>query len=196
MKKTIQKYIAYFAKSTLLTLGLAIIPTQFAFADFLSDEFWANANAKSVKQAVENGQNPNKTGYNNRSPLMYAVMFNTNPKVIETLIDANANVHAISKDSWTSLMVAARYNPNPKVLEVLLDEDSNLRAKDTDGKTALMIAAQYNKNPAVIEFLLDEGANPTTKSNKSYDTLRYMQDNDHIKHSPVYWKLKAAKFDF
>jgi ankyrin repeat protein len=103
-----------------------------------------------------------------------------------------ADVNAVDAVGRTVLMHAAAYNPDPAVITVLVKAGAKVNSRGPAGWTALMMAAYSNPNPAVVEALLTAGANGKLKSDPGYTAFSYAQENDKLKGTPVYEKLRSA----
>ncbi len=98
------------------------------------------------------------------------------------------------KYGWTPLHRAAGLSENPAVIVALLDAGANIEARDKDGWTPLHGAARFNESPAVIVALLDAGANPKARDKFDETPWDYIQDNEALKDSDVYWRLNEAQY--
>jgi len=52
-----------------------------------------------------------------------------------------------------------------------------------------MYAVGYNTNPKVIEVLINAGEDPTAIDDNGNTVWDYIQKNEKLKDTPVYWKL-------
>ncbi len=91
-------------------------------------------------------------------------------------------------------MWAAWNNQNPEVLEVLVKAGAEVNAQDTDGVTPLMKASSYNQKPKILEVLLNAGANVRIKDKNGKTVWDYLQENEKLKGTEVYWKINDARF--
>ena len=124
------------------------------------------------------------------TPLHVAAKYNKNPEVIQTLLNSGSDINARSfLEEITPLHEAARYNKNPAIVTVLLKAEANPKAQDKYGKTPLHDAV-HNQNPAIIAALLQAGADPTAKDKANKTPWDYAKDNEALKNSEPYWRLK------
>ncbi len=102
------------------------------------------------------------------------------------------NVNAVDDVGRTLLMHAAAFNPDSQVISVLVKAGANVNARGPRQWTALMMAAYENPNPAVVEALLAAGANGKLRSDAGETAYDYARDNDHLKGTPAYARLRSA----
>jgi ankyrin repeat protein len=92
--------------------------------------------SQSVQAAISNGADVNARNSYDKTPLMYAAMYNQNPEVITALLAAGADIKVRDKYGRSPLMAAARDNQNPEVITILLKAGADGKAKSSAGKTA------------------------------------------------------------
>ena len=103
-----------------------------------------------------------------------------------------ANVNAVDDAGRTVLMHAAAYNSDPQVVALLVSAGAKVNARGPRQWTALMMAAWGNPNPAVVDSLLAAGANAKLRSDAGETAYDYGADNDKLKGTPTYARLRAA----
>ena len=92
---------------------------------------------------------------------------------------------------WTPLHLAAAYNPNPVVIARLVTAGADPNVRDISGETPLHWAARKNLNSAIIADLVAAGADPNAKSKDNQRPWDYAENNEAIKNSAPFWRLKA-----
>jgi ankyrin repeat protein len=106
---------------------------------------------------------------------------------------AGADANAVDAVGRSVLMLAAAYNPDPAVITALVKAGAKVNFRGPRAWTALMMAAYNNPNPAVVEVLLASGANGKLKSDAGYTAFSYAQENEKLKGTAAYTRLRAAQ---
>ena len=104
------------------------------------------AKPDAIRQAVQNGADPNATDSVGRTALMLAAAWNPDPDAIAALVKAGARVNARGPQGWTALMMAAYNNPNPQVVIGLLKAGADPKLRSQAGRTAFVYGQD---NPAL-----------------------------------------------
>jgi len=149
-----------------------------------------NENPSVIKALLEAGANPDARIGGDVSILMIAAGNNTNPEILRLLIKAGADVKARTSMDETALMIASNMNENPEIIKLLIERGIDVNAKSKNNWTALMSAAGYNSNPKIVEILLDNGAKVNIENSMGETAWDYIQDNDKLKDTKAYDRLK------
>jgi ankyrin repeat protein len=177
-----------------LTLVLLTVFTLIFINPVMAEDLFElviDGSPEEVQKAIDEGANINARDKDRVTPLMKAAGKNKNPEVIEVLLNAGANISARNEDGLTPLIITAGLNKNPEVIEVLLDAGANVNARNENGMTPLMIAGGLNENSEVINMLLNNKADASLKDMNGNTAFDYAKDNEHLKGTDAYWKLKA-----
>lgn len=149
-----------------------------------------NPNPVVIARLVTAGADPNAKEIYGGTPLHGAAAHNPNPAVIEALLAVGADPKATENSGETPLHRAARNN-NPGVINALLKAGADIQARDRFSETPLHEAAAHTTTPAVIVALLQAGADPNAKSKDNQRPWDYAENNEAIKNSAPFWRLKA-----
>jgi len=112
---------------------------------------------------------------------------------VRQAVQAGADANALDSVGRSVLMLAAAYNPDPAVITALVKSGAKVNFRGSGGWTALMMAAYANPNPAVVDALLAAGASGKLKSAAGYTAFSYAQENEKLKGTAAYTKLRAAQ---
>jgi len=112
---------------------------------------------------------------------------------IRQAVQGGADVNAVDAVGRSVLMLAATTNPDPAVITTLVKAGAKVNFRGPRAWTALMMAAYNNPNPAVVEALLAAGASGKLKSDVGYTAFSYAQENDKLRGTAAYTKLRAAQ---
>ena len=104
-----------------------------------------------------------------------------------------ADVNKRTADGETALMLVAQ-SGSPQMITALLKAGADIEARSEDGKTALVFAAKCSKNPEVILALLEGGADGSATDDDGMTAFDYAKENQAIKGTDAYWKLKEAQY--
>ena len=146
-----------------------------------SEDFWSNADAAQVTNALDCGANVGASNQLGATPLHLAAGYSKDPAVVQLLLDNGAGPDIVTT-LGTPLVLAARYNSNPKVIQVLLDNGAD---PNNGGRSWPPIYyAAVNSNPEVTQTLLDSGADLVkgqlhfaARHNRNPEVIRILLDN-------------------
>ncbi len=91
-----------------------------------------------ITTLLKAGANPNETGLNGETPVMFASR-NGNPAAVKALIAAGANVNARERLRGTTPLMWAAEQSHPEAVQVLIQAGAEVSAKtnnDTKGNAA------------------------------------------------------------
>lgn len=103
-------------------------------------------------------------GYEGRTALMNAAIYNRVEAIKELLKIPDINVNAKDRDGTIALMHAARNNSIGAIKELLRVPGSNLNATDKSNNTALMLGVMHNAVEAVKELLKVPGIDANARN--------------------------------
>lgn len=115
---------------------------------------------KLLKDALDNGLNPNVQDHIGNTLLHYAVSWKL-PQYIPMLIDAGAKLNTKNRFGHAPLHFCHEHT-NIDCIKLLLDSGANINVRDDDGDTALHWAARGN-NELIVKMLLESGINKSIK---------------------------------
>ena len=127
-----------------------------------------------VAEELENGQDPNTPGAQNRYPLHRAVAGKSD-KIVSLLLKHGAECDIKDKAGKTPLHWAAMLDAVNCAHVLLLEGKCNVDCKAKNGRTPCHFAASENKM-RMLEWLLENGAQPDALDNNGqtpYDLGRY-----------------------
>lgn len=128
--------------------------------DILGEALKSNRHAGVLLALINSGINVNDSfplGYNDRTPLPYAIEKQLGMDIVSALIEAGANVN-VRDGNWTSLAYAIRMN-DIEAVKALLSAGADVNAQFADKLSSLLYAAQVTTSPEIITLLIDAGAN-------------------------------------
>ena len=105
-------------------------------------------------------------------------------------LEEGADPGARDELDGTPLHFAAHVSDNLAVILALLKAGADPNENDADNFTPLHVAAFHNRNPAIIIALLDAGADTNARSKFGLTPWDYAQNNDAIKDTDAYWRLR------
>jgi len=112
------------------------------------------------------------------------------PDQIRDALKNGADPNAVDSVGRTVLMLAASSNTDPTIITLLVKAGARVNARGPEGWTALMFAAYANTSPDVVAALLSAGANAKMRSNAGGTAFDYGSDNEKLKGSAVYGRLR------
>ncbi|NLM97329.1 MAG: hypothetical protein GX175_06950 [Halanaerobiaceae bacterium] len=107
--------------------------------DFL--ELCKKGSYEEIQAALKEGADPNQTGPDGVTPLMYAARYNPNPSVLILLRNYGAYLNSRDKNGESALFYAL-HNSNPIVLNTLISMGANVNVLNKSGKNALFKAVE------------------------------------------------------
>ncbi len=120
---------------------------------FLSPTFWKMAKAEDVKTLIQNGEDVNKVGYKNWTPLMYANKYSPNPEEMISLLKENGAIRGILP--WDFELELT-----PENIQKQIENGANPNTQkviehygDLELKSPLILAIESNNVPAVKTLL-------------------------------------------
>ncbi|MFW5890768.1 MAG: ankyrin repeat domain-containing protein [bacterium] len=148
-------------------------------------DFLINYGNLNINQEFKDGE----------TALLLANVGYTSYMKINYLIKNGANSLKSTNCGETPLMRAAS-NGNPKVLEILLDNGAKIDRQNNEGMTPLIYACKNSFKPEVVEYLIDKKANTNIKDKSGKNALDYIEENEELKNTKVYYKLKEKTKPF
>lgn len=140
-----------------------------------------NNNLGLIKLLLENKADPNLSDKNGKTPLLYAVSFETgeNIDIVNMLLEYKANPELKAKDSTSPLLVAMKRSFE-KISIALIKKmnDFSFREKNT-GNSYLHIAAYRNMEP-IVKTLLQKGLKNVDNFNSDCKLPSDLTINDKI----------------
>ena len=136
---------------------------------------------KCLAALLEGGADVNQRGFNEITPLIYAVAIRNNPKIVRIILRYKPDFNAKAKfpfafHGFPNIPVEERYHERTALMcaaqmgrldmvKLLIEAGADPQIKDRDGKTALDLARQTTGKDDVIKYLY------TITSNKAPHSL-------------------------
>ena len=140
--------------------------------------FCKTATYEEIREALDDGANPNAKNRHRTTALMTAAQFNKDKRVIEALIDEGAEIDVKNHNGNTALIFAAMNN-SPEVVKLLLERGADIKLLNNEKRDALSYAkANKNLNSTdVIQLLTPESeqaqqTQPNNQANVDEDLLK------------------------
>ncbi len=118
-------------------------------------------NVEKVKEALDNGANPNAKSKYNRTVLIGACDYQGKPEIVKMLLERGAEVNVREVNGETPLTYASMYD-HLEIVEMLLKAGADVNLQGGYGRTALMYAAinaaKSETALKIFQILLDKGA--------------------------------------
>ena len=108
------------------------------------------------------------------------------------LLEAEADLNTRDKSDSTPLHLAAGMG-TPEAVAVLLEAGADLNARDDYDRTSLHLASRHG-TAETITALLKAGADPAARDSDDKLPFDYAEDNEQLKGTDVYLKLKQVRF--
>lgn len=125
-------------------------------------------NNELVLKLLERGADPNTSGWNGITPLMYAVD-NEHLETVKILVLNGADVNLKPENGISALISAVMHN-NIEISEYLIRHGADIEIKDNIGNTSLIYAAAYNYFD-LCDMLIYYQCNLETQNNNGVNAL-------------------------
>ena len=168
----------------------------------LTDDFVTGKTSESIAcKLIKAGADVNLIGDKGKTPLMFAVQYNSN-SLVNALIEAGANINVTDVEGKTALIHSLQSHHENLAL-VLIHAGANVNISDHEGKTALfyglankkvvhalievghasvnkkdrcgrsVLFYSFTKSVALTNFLLEKGGNLNLKDNCSMNIISF-----------------------
>ena len=154
-----------------------------------------NDNPEIMRQLLEMGVSFNDE--HREQALHAAITWDASVPVIEMIIGMGVDVdlpmqQPESRRGYTALMRLLRRRNHIGHVALLLEHGADVNIQSARGTTPLMVAAYNVENPAIVEMLLEHGADITLTDSSGRTARWYIQDNEHLLYTDVFWRVVDA----
>ncbi len=148
-----------------------------------------------IRYLVELGAELDAADNIGMTALSYGVKADKEKTVLE-LLDYGVDPNQADILGLTPLMIAGKYSNNSMIFQGLIEKGARVNEQNpVTGKTALMYTVENTKNADVINLLLDLGANPMIRDFVGKRVVDYLETNDDLWNTEIYWTLNYLEPD-
>lgn len=154
-----------------------------------------NENPEVMRQLLEMGLSFSND--HREQALDEAITWNASIQVVEMILEMGVDVDRPTEQpdhrrGYTALMHLLRRKNHIDHVRLLLEYGADVNVQSARGTTPLMVASYNVENPAIIEMLLDYGADITVTDSSGRTARWYIQDNEHLLYTDVFWRVVDA----
>ena len=154
-----------------------------------------NNNQSVMNYLIDEGARINATDNKGNNALAYAVRYNSY-NIISLLLNRGASLQQENVAGKIPLFLAVERKRDLQILSLLVSRGANVKDRDKfKGQTILMAAVVNYDNPAIINYLIDQGANPTARDFNDKRVVDYLEENNDLKGTDLYWRLNYLEPD-
>ena len=132
---------------------------------------------KTIRDALDNGVDPDSKDENNRSALMLSA-YNGHEAIVRLLIEQKADVNLVDVANRTALMFAAS-GPFNATVTALLDAGANINTVDKEEHWSALMFAASEGQMEVVQTLIAKGADLHLKDIDDESAYDFANANGH-----------------